>query len=202
MGSAKLKERSINRPADRSDCAALFGKRWFARTNSSTFREAFRAPDQISPSARFRIEDVRLTDPHLSVLAGFKKLELLRLEQAYPASLPSKDVSGPNDDQAVAQMLGYLHGLDRLEVLRLENFAFGDESSLAVTELPGLRILVVDDAAELTDDGLAALADCKNLEILNLDVGHRITSDGLRQLAARAPLGASLAPGKRRPQSR
>jgi hypothetical protein len=168
---------------------ALLGRRWLGSTVQLDV-----AAEHLEQLTRFphlralRIEDVRLGDPRLSVLAGLKKLELLFVERSYPTPPPGKDNSGPNDDRSSAQLLAWLHELPHLEVLRLDNCAVGDESARAIADLQNLRILVLDDAAALTDDGLAAIAECKNLEVLDLRVGKAITSAGVQRLSSLASL--------------
>ncbi|MEX2139657.1 MAG: hypothetical protein WD894_10375 [Pirellulales bacterium] len=154
---------------------------WFERTVQLDV-----SPDRLEYLSNFpnlralRINTVRLDDDRLSVLSSLSQLELLFVERGtILAGFVDRD---PNYDTAVAQLLGYLEGLDRLAVLRLDSCAFGNESARAVTALPMLRILVVDDAGGLTDDGLAAIAQCERLEVLDLRVGDRITSEGIAHL--------------------
>jgi hypothetical protein len=161
----------------------LFGRRWFERTIQLDVPAKHLQHLASLPHLRaLRLQQVHFGDPQVSVLGGLKRLELLWLEGVVPTSPAVQNNNGSNDDKSLAQLLDHLKGLTRLEVLRLDHFAFGDQSARALAAHDRLRILVVNDATALTNEGLAALAGCKNLEVLDLHVGKETTSAGVELL--------------------
>jgi hypothetical protein len=173
----------------------LLGERrvpWFDRTvQLGVFADRLDHLARFSKLRALTIHGLRLNDERISHLSQLERLELLYLDRASASQIAAPvelagdtDPDSPNDEQAVARLLGYLVGLNRLEELRLDTRAFGDEAARIVSAFPKLRILIVDRADALTDDGLAALSKCKNLEVLDLGLSKRITSNGLRHLAA------------------
>jgi hypothetical protein len=160
------------------------GSPWFDRTVRLEI-----SPKELSQLSNFRrlravaIHDLRLNDERSSALGNLKGIELLHLTRAGFLTLHDAE-DGANDDKAVARLLRHLEGLNRLEALRLDVGTFGDLSARAVSALPMLRTLVVDDARGLTDNGLTELVQCKNLQVLDLHVSASITPEGIRRLSA------------------
>jgi hypothetical protein len=154
-------------------------------------------PDHLEHLSKFpdlralTVDGLRLTDESLSNLSQLKQLELLFLRRASAQVLAPgttlaehADPDSSNDEQAVAQLVGQLGALNRLQQLRLDTRAFGDKAAHVVSAFSKLRVLIVDHADALTDDGLAAIAQCKNLEVLDLGLGKWIANNGLVHLAA------------------
>ena len=126
---------------------------------------------------------IALNDSNMRRLGELTRLEVLKLNGA---NIADRGLDRPGHKLALRQELKSLPniaGLVELRTLELNRTPLTSAALGVLRELPQLRHLSLEYAAQVDDKAIPVLLALKQLESLQLS-GTRVTDDGLRQLAS------------------
>jgi hypothetical protein len=160
--------------------------------------DGLKAISEVGISGRLWFAHTKFTDPGARNLAALRELKTCGIGSADKSSsgeavaalvgLPHLEDLALLDNQATPAGIAHAAKITTLRKLDVSYAPTAEDASLRqIAALPNLAELKFGGAAQVTDDGLLALADCKALKKLTLSGLKKTTADGIERLRKKRP---------------